>query len=318
MRKFLTLLFIIGCYTSYSAPITLKVTNGSWTASSWDLNRLPSDNDIIVIPANTTLTLSLDINLKNVLFEVYGRILLDGNNMKLDLDNASKIMVYAGGTIQGTKNSQQIRLNNILFKGDNNVVYGPMMAIATSSGFIPFVESIIPLPVKYLGFSAVRKNADVLVQWATSQEMNANYYEIERSEDGASWTLIGKVNAAGTTSNTTNYSFTDRNVNSKTAYYRIKQIDLDGRFEYTAVKTVKGEGNAVNVAAVRGNIVLQFSKQVQGQVEVRLVSISGHVVSRQLLNRPVGQLILPATYKGNYIVTVSDQQDIQINKQIHL
>lgn len=319
MRKFLTLLLIISFFTAYSAPITLKVANGSWIASSWDLNRLPANGDNIIIPANTTLTLDKDVSLSNVQMEISGSLVLAGNNMKLVLDNASKLIVNAGGTIQGSKNSQHILLNNLIYQGDKGVVLGPKIATGTSGGFILMPAPIVPLPVKFVGFSAARKSADVLVQWATSQEINADFYQVERSEDGQKWKSIGKVKAAGTTNYTTNYSYTDQNVAQNTVYYRIKQVDVDGRFEYTAIKSVKGDSNTnVNAVAANGNIVLQFSKQVAGQVEVRLVSLSGQVISRQYLNKPIGQLVIPAAVKGHFVLTVSDLHDIQINKQILL
>lgn len=319
MRKLLTLLFVAGCLSAAATPIKSQSKRGLWNQStSWDLNRLPKAGDTVIIQPKDTLVIDRNLTASNLRIEVQGVIFFTGGGSKLVLDESSTIAVAAGGTIYSDKNASQIiSIGDVQqYGGNGEVVTGPAFASNSTQGF----TSPIILPVKFLGFSAARQNADVLVQWSTSQEVNADFYEVQRSEDGLNWKAVGKVKAVGAARTTSNYSFVDRNVTQKTAYYRIKQVDLDTRFEYTAVRTVKAEGNglAVNAVAVRGNIVLQFSKQVLGQVEVRLVSLNGQVVSRQLLNRPVGQLIIPAALKGNFILTVSDQQDIQVNKQILL
>jgi hypothetical protein len=323
MRKFITLLLIASCFSAAADQNKMIKSSAEWTSTNktiWSLNRVPQSGDTIVIPEKSVLTLAQDITLSKVLLDVSGTLVLDGNNMKLTLDEASKIIVPLGGTILGSKNSQHILIDKLIYQGDKGVIVGPMMANITTKGFVFMPMQVTPLPVKFIGFSAARKNAAVLVQWATSQEVNADFYEVQRSEDGKNWRAIGTVKAVGTTNNTSTYSYTDYNVAQKTVYYRIKQVDIDNRFEYTPIRTVKPNSAIaeVNATASRGNIVLQFSKQVSGQVEVRLVSLNGQVISRQLLNKPAGQLVIPAAVKGNYILTVSDQQDIQINKQILL
>jgi len=328
MRKLLTLLLVISCLSASANHHNRLVKNkGVWNSTNqsiWSLNRVPASGDTIIIPANDTLVIqqeSRDLSDQTLYIRVYGTLFFDGPAAKLSLASNSVIAVYNGGSIYSTGSASQIISlgNQNVYKGNLGTISGPAMATSAESRFVPMpAEAPTPLPVKFLGFSAARKNAEVLVQWATSQEVNADFYEVQRSVDGTNWKAIGTVKAAGTTNTTSHYSFIDKSVGQQTVYYRIKQVDIDSRFEYTAVRTVKAEGNPVNAVAVRGNIVLQFPKQVVGQVEVRLVSMSGQVVSRQLLNRPVGQLILPAAYKGNYILTVTDQQDIQINKQILL
>jgi hypothetical protein len=90
------------------------------------------------------------------------------------------------------------------------------------------------------------KNADGSVKliWSTSQEVNAGYYDVERSGDQTSFTKIGSVQAVGNSSTTTNYSYVDRLPIDGTGYYRLKMIDLDGKFNYskTIPVTVKNDG----------------------------------------------------------------------------
>jgi hypothetical protein len=330
MGKLLVLLLIVSCFSAAANNRNKLIKNkGVWTTtdkSIWSLNRVPANGDTIVVEAKDTLVIQQDLkslSSETIILQVYGTLFFDGSAAKLSLSSTSTIILYTGATVISTGSpSQLIELGKQdVYKGDLGTIVGPATATSAYNGFLPILEApIIPLPVKYLGFSAVRKNTDVLVQWATSQEIGADFYEVERSEDGSNWKAISKIQAAGTTNSISNYTYTDKNISARTVYYRIKQVDLNGRFEYSAIRAVKADSNnnVVKATTAHGNIVLQFSKQATGQVEVRLVSFNGQVVSRQLLNRPVGQLVIPAKVKGNYILTISDQQDIQVNTQILL
>ena len=106
------------------------------------------------------------------------------------------------------------------------MIVGPVYAsVATAGTFISIPMTI--LPVKFVGFSVARQNNDVLVQWSTAEEVAAANYEVERSFDGTTWSKVGTLAAKGNATSLTNYSFTDRNLSSQTAYYRVKQLDID-------------------------------------------------------------------------------------------
>lgn len=91
------------------------------------------------------------------------------------------------------------------------------------------------LPVTWLTVQALDKMGSVEVFWSTASEENNNYFVIERSLDGESWLSIGSVDGAGTSSRITNYSFLDNETVSVLTYYRIKQVDFDGQFDYSKI-----------------------------------------------------------------------------------
>jgi hypothetical protein len=317
---YLFCLAVLACTTTFSQKnIKLATAHGSWlNKGNWDLNRLPQNSDTIIIPQNTNLTIASDVNLSDVTVKVYGTVTLAENNSQVNLEGNSEVIVYDGGKIQGDLSSQKLRIaNHTVFSGNNPPVFGPAMATAAVPSF-----GVGILPVKFVGFSLSRmQNSDVLVQWSTAEEVNAFSFEVERSTDGNNWNRIAVVKAKGNTSSLTNYSYTDKNVSASLAYYRIKQVDADGKFTYTSVQSVKSAASAaeVKVAAINSRIVLQFPTAVKGAVEVRLVSLSGQVVSRQVLHQPVGQVVLnTTTVKGNHIVSVSNAQDINVAKQVVL
>ena len=92
------------------------------------------------------------------------------------------------------------------------------------------------LPVTLLGFDALRNDNFVLLHWSTASEKNSNVFFIERSSDGISFAEMGKVKAAGNSNTTMPYEFMDElPVNGNRPqffYYRLKQVDYDGKYEY--------------------------------------------------------------------------------------
>ena len=87
-------------------------------------------------------------------------------------------------------------------------------------------------PVELSAFSYSISNKDVTLNWSTSSELNNSGFEIERSTGNNLWSKVGFVNGNGTTSNPSSYTFVDRNLNSGTYNYRLKQIDFNGNYEY--------------------------------------------------------------------------------------
>jgi len=321
MKKFyfLLVLTIVVFNVSFSAPVIKSIASANWaTASAWDLNRMPQIGDTIEVQAGNTITVNSDIVVNGGVFvKIYGTVSFQNNNSTLSLASPSKILVYEGGNITGVSASEKIRIaGSIVFQG-NNPVSGPVMASSTTTGFVSF--SSTPLPVKFVGFTLSRKSSDILVQWSTSQQVSADHFQIERSLDGSNWNSIGSVTAAGNSFTTNNYSFTDKNISSKIVYYRIKEVDFDGSFAVTPVKSIKAEAsNDIKIASIQNKVLLQFSQEVKGTVVVRFVSQNGQVADQQTISNPFGQVVLNSKVTGNYIISLSNGQDINTAKQVIL
>ncbi|MDQ3021509.1 MAG: T9SS type A sorting domain-containing protein [Bacteroidota bacterium] len=94
------------------------------------------------------------------------------------------------------------------------------------------VQGDHPLPVELASFVSVITNNNVTLKWTTATETNNSEFDIERSIVNGEWSRVGNVAGSGTTNSPTNYKITDRNLNSGNYNYRLKQIDLNGNFEY--------------------------------------------------------------------------------------
>jgi hypothetical protein len=228
-------------------------------------------------------------------------------------------VVFPGGIIAGTSASEKIRIGNAeVFNGAEPPVTGPAVANSTTgNSFTDFT-----LPVKFLSFTVAATPKATLLQWSTASEMNADRYEIERSIDGTSWNRIGVVAAVGTTDVTSTYTYSDHNAPAASAlYYRIKQVDNDGRFMYTAVKSLKNEiaASSIKIGSAKGAVVLQFAKKIEGSLTVSYVSMSGVKVGEQKLNDAFGTVVLqPGNKSGAFIISITNASDLKVSAQVIL
>ncbi|CAM3467498.1 T9SS type A sorting domain-containing protein [Pontibacter korlensis] len=100
-------------------------------------------------------------------------------------------------------------------------------------------EPITPLPVELVSFEGKATQSGVALEWTTASEENNDRFEIERSQDGKSFNKIAEVKGAGNSVTTLNYSYTDETADTGLHYYRLKQIDFDGQYEFSKVVAVK-------------------------------------------------------------------------------
>ena len=94
------------------------------------------------------------------------------------------------------------------------------------------------IPVELTSFTGNNINENVVLNWSTATETNNMIFEIERRNENSDFVLIGSVEGKGTTTEQQEYSYIDRNVTTGKYYYRLKQIDFDGSFDYSDVVEV--------------------------------------------------------------------------------
>ncbi|MEL6866131.1 MAG: T9SS type A sorting domain-containing protein, partial [Bacteroidota bacterium] len=145
------------------------------------------------------------------------------------------------------------------------------------------------LPVVLIRFTAELANQnEVLLQWATASEDNNQFFILERSTDGMRFEAIGSVVGNGTTSEFNSYSYLDESPFFGRNYYRLKQVDFDGRYDYSTVRSVVIEGEDLAAAIVYPNPAKDFTNvrvvspfETDAQIEV--VNAMGQIVSQSVL-----------------------------------
>ncbi|HNQ12634.1 MAG TPA: T9SS type A sorting domain-containing protein [Bacteroidia bacterium] len=187
------------------------------------------------------------------------------------------------------------------------------------------LDCSITLPVEWLDFSAIPKTNEVLLKWTTATEWNSDYFEVERSSDGYQFKSIGSKKASGNSSSILEYSFSDDQPVLGLSYYRLKQVDLNGEFEYSKTLAIQYNGQALyqlkpNPANDKTHVVFYSDDGEQLDLVVR--DTRGNIVYQTTLTGMEGinqfSLDLELLPKGFYTVELRNQMRRQISKLIKI
>ena len=99
-------------------------------------------------------------------------------------------------------------------------------------------SSSVIVPVELVSFNSKKDHNNIILEWQTATEINNDFFNIERSSDSKNFKMIGKVMGYGNTTETIDYDYTDRNPIKGTNYYRLKQFDYNGEFEYSEIISI--------------------------------------------------------------------------------
>lgn len=178
---------------------------------------------------------------------------------------------------------------------------------SSGSGGDGQVSLEIVLPVELAFFDATPKEDMVALAWSTSSELNNDFFQIEHSKDAVNFTSVGKISGKGTTTETVNYEFMHRQPTSGVNYYRLKQVDFDGAFEYSPVVVVQLDdrtGGAVNVYPnpTIDRAVVTFGERPEN-VKFTFTNLLGQGIDLQPVSTTVGwELDLSQLGSGVYVL----------------
>ena len=103
------------------------------------------------------------------------------------------------------------------------------------------VDSVVVTPINLTTFTGNKIEKNVQLNWTTATEKNNSHFNIQRSNDGLNFENITKVMGKGNSSSINNYFYTDVNVPNNNLYYRLQQVDVDGKSTLSAVILIKYE-----------------------------------------------------------------------------
>lgn len=185
---------------------------------------------------------------------------------------------------------------------------------------VPEAGAVV-LPVKWAEFTARSTSKGNQLNWATYTEVNNERFDIEKSVNGTSdFREIGSVEGAGTSTKTSRYEFLDRDQSSATSYYRIKQVDFDGHFEYSEIVVVQNNlKDKLHFTPNPFSSQLLISSNQQEVVEgtsIRMYNNQGQLVlekeiTNQNLNDPIDTDHLGA---GMYSIQYSNGEVVRVVK----
>ncbi len=184
---------------------------------------------------------------------------------------------------------------------------GDYISLTNVTDFSPFTFGDVTglgLPVDYSYFNAQWVDQNIKVTWATFTELNNDKFLIEHSLDGSNFQTIGEVNGKGTSNELQTYSFLDANKDSREIqYYRLKQVDFDGGFEYSKViKVQKSSDNKVLIYPNPGSglIFLQTMDRIE---KVEIHDINGNLLILMDQETTINKVDISSLPDGMYILS---------------
>lgn len=278
-----------------SSPI-----NGMLNAGNWIIN--PN-----VTPTFTNITMTLrERGHTNSVVPAsrYGIIRRDD---ELNDWYGSPLGTHINGTqseVGGTVTAVRSAINTTNFWGDFSIGFGSA-----------------PLPVEWLSFTAIPEKKAVILRWSTATEHNNDYFVIERSDDGLTFKAIGQVPGGGTSSVIRNYQFLDVDPMEGTSYYRIRQVDFDGQYDYSKIVPVR-TGDSVSGVNVYPNPVedqawlVLNSNEYKAQL-IELFDATGKLVFSDIVELQSGtngfSIDMRSFEKGIYLLKI-DAETVRLTK----
>ena len=177
------------------------------------------------------------------------------------------------------------------------------------------------LPVKLLNFNVRKEGKKNLLDWATANEMNTSFFDIQRSQNGRNFSSIGKINTTGNTIFTRKYSFSDLDPVKAINYYRLGIMDKDGKLYYSPIRKVNN-GFSMEVSAFPNPVNEKLQINIQSDkakyLRVDLLNMNGKLLSSNKLTIIEGAtnktMDVSALSSGTYLVKIYDGEEYLVLK----
>ncbi len=174
--------------------------------------------------------------------------------------------------------------------GINYSEWNNITSFSGGSGAIIVLPSNTPLPVELVDFSSRCMDGDVAIEWSTASENNSMHFEVESSVDAFNWEAIAVVDAAQFSTSLIDYAILHEGAAREKNYYRLKQVDTDGAYEYYSI-IYSDCGSDFDGAPIifpnpsKNNFTIDFGGSgMKGIVQLTLVSMEGKEISNRQLN----------------------------------
>lgn len=310
-------------------------TSQSGFADGGYLNRIASQ-PTVTLNSGTQYTMTVQVGVgspsNNELVNVY----IDYNGDNTFNETNERVFQAAGGTgktngdvfsfmftvpTTGLIANQRVRMR-VLSTFDTGTSYANFSSVPDGQIEDYSVQFSGVLPVELTNLTAQPKTKSILLEWETATEINNEGFEIQRSEDNSSFSTIEFVRGAGTSDVAQNYAYDDYEVTAgKQYYYRLKQIDLDGRSSYSYIVNarVKSDANEINVYPNPANSWLTVSKvEDSGTLEFEIYNALGVQVMRSTSTATTQRVNVAQLPLGNYYVRIQSDNGTSSVKKVVL
>ncbi len=192
--------------------------------------------------------------------------------------------------------------------------------VATYSGGTLTFNADVLLPVELMSFEADPGNTSILLSWLTATEQNNDYMAVERSADGIKFEELGRVKGAGTTEAPQEYRFVDDDPIRGLNYYRLRQVDFDGAFEYHKTISVlfESKSGGLGVQAwpnpAQASLQARWSPEAGLPTSLRVFDVAGRLLAEHHIAAGVDsyEILLNALQAGLYFLQMRHGQEVEV------
>jgi hypothetical protein len=157
------------------------------------------------------------------------------------------------------------------------------------------------LPIELINFSGKIIGNSIELNWSTASEINNDYFEIERSTNGIDFKHLAEIDGGGTTHTLQRYTYTDKRPYNGVNYYRLKQLDTDGKFENFGPVVINNSSktgvslkiNQVFPNPIVSNAEMKITSAKSGELRLTIISMNGEIIEKENFEVSSGSNCLP-------------------------
>ncbi len=206
-----------------------------------------------------------------------------------------------------------------------SINWGSVISPNYAADFSPFTigtrTSDNPLPVELTSFTGTCLDDNLMeIKWSTASELNSKQFIVQRSVDGAIYTNVATIPAAGNSNQPKNYSITDAAVNSNSNYYRLIEVDTDDKQTiYSFIFVRCSEVNGVHIFYTQPKIVVEINSNTNKQIGFNVYEVSGKLLAQENKQIVRGYNRFDLNFKnkladGIYIIQMIDGDKVSATK----
>jgi hypothetical protein len=268
-------------------------------------------------PANTALAAQLTLYFSQTEFDAFNAVSstdIPQNTSDQTGKSNLRVIQYTGTSVNNTGtlgsysgNRQEITPRSVNWNAALNSWEVSLDITASGGFFISTALGTSPLPVTMKYFRGNVAENSAILEWETTAEINSSSFDIERSTDAVHFQTVATQAAAGNSKANKYYSYQDYSLPAGLYYYRLKQVDVDGTYEYSRIISLRINSQAV-VKVFPNPVTEQLS--IQSEIEINSVEvISGSGVSLQLnkVNTTLFELDMRSFPSGLYVIRVNNE-----------
>lgn len=315
MKHYYTIFFMLLSFQIIQAQDCLINSN--------DNNLTQAEVEACLSPCtmNCTLEITASVSLSETidLSAFPGLTFIISGSGSLTLNNGSDLILSATSTLVVTStNPNPLKTNEpatepVIIIGVTTYTDSDFNSIVSAGG----ADANGILPIELIAFVGRQNDHQILIEWSTAAEINNDYMVVEHSSDGRNFVEIGRLIGAGNSTILNQYTFQHDKPAIGINYYRLMQVDYDGKSTYHAIISVVFKEGTLPVTVfpnpVGERLQVQLNEPVEGEVQLQILDMTGRILQEKKTNFNQNEIInLERLNAGFYFLKIHTNNNIEV------